>query len=217
MPGSFWLVSATYPRAVSTDASLHGADGTRRRADAERNIEIILDAALDTILSGGEINMAAVARAAGLSRVTVYTHFPTREALVEGAVRRALDRLTATFAELALDEDPPDVALSQLLRSSWRTLARYRTLYAVASTVLSGARLRALHDPVFGRVDKLIERGQDVGAFRTDLPRKWLVATVYALLHLAAEEVNARRLPVKQVGDVLPVTVLSALTHRSGV
>ncbi|MEQ4207463.1 TetR/AcrR family transcriptional regulator [Actinopolymorpha sp. B9G3] len=183
----------------------------RRRADAERNVATIIDAALDGILAGGEVNMAALARAAGVSRVTLYTHFPTREALLEAVVDRAIADAKELARELRLDDGPPQEALSRLLRSQWRTLDRYRTLYALAATDLPPARLRALHAPLFGRVAKLISRGQADGEFRTDLPRSWLVASVYGLMHQAAEEVNAGRLSARKAGDTVTETVLSAL------
>jgi len=60
-------------------------------------------------------------------------------------------------------------------------------------------------------VAHLIDRGQGDGDFRTDLPRDWLVATFYSLLHAAAEEVDAGRLPHDRAPDVLEATILAAL------
>jgi hypothetical protein len=50
------------------------------------------------------------------------------------------------------------------------------------------------------RVERLIARGQDEGDLRTDLPRPWLVATFYSLMHAAAEEVDAGRLDPPKPG-----------------
>lgn len=46
------------------------------------------------------------------------------------------------------------------------------------------------------------------------MPTDWLVATIYGLMHQAAQEVNARRLPSRSAGDVVAETVLSALAAR---
>jgi AcrR family transcriptional regulator len=191
-----------HPAAVAT---------RRRRADAERSIEAILDAILESMAAGGELNMAAIARAAGVSRVTLYTHFPTREALLEAGIDRAIARANDLLSDVAPEEGPAPEALSRLLRSSWQVLDQYRNLYAAAAADLPPARLRALHRPLFGRVDKLVARGQADGDFRTDLPRKWLVSAIYALMHQAAEEVNAGHLTARKAGDVVTRTVLSAL------
>ena len=59
-----------------------------RRATAERNVAAILDAAEELLSQAGPASMAAVAARAGVSRVTVYAHFPTWEALLEAVVER---------------------------------------------------------------------------------------------------------------------------------
>jgi TetR/AcrR family transcriptional repressor of mexCD-oprJ operon len=196
---------------MTRETAVRRATPRRRRADAERNVAAIIDAAMDEILTSRDVNIAAVARAAGVSRVTLYTHFATREALLEAVTDRAIAQANQLAAGLKLDEGPAREALSRLLRSQWRTLDRYRTLYAVAATGLPEPQLRALHAPLFGRVKRLISRGQAEGQFRTDLPQNWLVATVYGLMHQAAEEVNAGRLTPRKAGDTVTATVLSAL------
>ena len=65
----------------------------RRRADAERNVAQILDAAVDALASDPEANMAEVARRAGVVRATVYVHFPTREALIVAVTERAMSEV----------------------------------------------------------------------------------------------------------------------------
>jgi AcrR family transcriptional regulator len=186
----------------------------RRRADAQRSIEAILDAALGVIVAEGQVSMSAIAREAGVSRVTLYAHFATAESLVEAVLERAVAEAHAVLDLPDCDGGPAET-LAALLRASWQILARYRNLYAAASSVLSPARLRAHHQPVLGRIEELIARGRSSGDFRTDLPDSWLVATVYALLHQTAEEVNAGRLALDQAGDVVTATLLSALGART--
>lgn len=200
---------------MSQLAAGRGADTRRRRADAERNIEAIIDTALDQVLVGGELNMAAVARAAGLSRVTLYAHFPTRDALLDAVLQRAVARINAV-----LDRIPPGGTardeFTRLLHSSWQFLARHRHLYTIASAALAPAELRSYVDPVLGRVENLVARGQAEGDFRSDLPRPWLVATIYTLLHLAAEELNAGRLRADEADEVVAATVLAVLDLPAG-
>ncbi|HEX6498902.1 MAG TPA: helix-turn-helix domain-containing protein [Micromonosporaceae bacterium] len=193
-----------------------GAAGRQRRADAQRSIDAILDAALACAPSDGGFNMTAIARAAGVSRVTLYAHFPTREALVDAALRRAMALTAEAFDRLRLDEGPATEALDRMLRSSWRIVERHRNLYQVASRTLSPSELHAYHaEHVLGQIDALIARGQDTGEFRTDLPREWLVGTVYTLMHLAAEQLNAGQLTAAQAGDVVSATVVSLLRRGS--
>lgn len=192
--------------------ALRGGGGRRRRSDAERSIAAILDAALECVPTDGEFNMSAIARAAGVSRVTLYSHFPTREALVDAALQRAFAQTDRALAELPLEEGPPREVLARLLGSSWQVLERHRNLYLVASANLPPERLRDYAGLVLDRIERLLARGRAEGAFRTDLPLDWLVATVYTLMHLAAGEVGSGRTDADVAGDLVSTTIVSLLT-----
>lgn len=74
------------------------------RADARRNRQRLIDAAVELILeSGGEPVMDAVATRAGLGVGTLYRHFPDRQALLRAVVLEVLDR-TIERARAALGE-----------------------------------------------------------------------------------------------------------------
>ena len=189
-----------------------GDAGRRRRADAERSIAAILDAALNCVPSEGEFNMSAIARTAGVSRVTLYSHFPTREALVDAALQRAFAQTHEALTELPLDEGPPQEVLAQLLSSSWQVLERHRNLYLVASANLPAERLRA-YAGAGARPDRAAAGPRPGrGGLRDDLPLDWLVATVYTLMHLAAEQVGSGRTKADVAGELVSTTILSLLT-----
>ncbi|MBS2965449.1 TetR/AcrR family transcriptional regulator [Actinocrinis puniceicyclus] len=193
-----------------------GAATRQRRADAERSIEAILDATLKETPANGELNMSAIARAAGVSRVTLYTHFPTREALVDAALQRGFAQTQQALSELALEDGPPRQVLAQLLRSSWQVVERHRNLYMVASANLPPAQLRAYAEPVLGRVERLLARGRSEGEFRADLPLDWLVATVYTLMHLGAQQVATGRASADRAGELVSLTIMTLLTSPPG-
>lgn len=207
------MTAPSYPVAMSRGRS-PGAAPRRQRADAERSIDAIIQAALEAIAASGDVNMAAIARAADVSRPTLYSHFPTREALVEAVVERALAEARRIFAQIDLDCGPAPEVIATLIRANWQTLNRYRDLSAAAVKLLPPSRFRALHQPLFAPVHALVARGQTVGDLRTDMPTNWLVATIFGLMHQAAQEVNARRLPAGSAGDVVAETVLSAIAVR---
>ncbi|GAA3582555.1 TetR/AcrR family transcriptional regulator [Kribbella ginsengisoli] len=183
----------------------------KRRADAERNIETILRATHELMAHGTLPSMSDVATASGIGRVTLYSHFPSREVLLEEVLRRGIEHTDQVLTELALDEQPPAEALARLVQKSWPILDRHRRVRTIALAEIGPETLRRQHDAAFQHVGRLIERGRAAGDFRTDQPVDWLVATFYAILHAAADEVDAGRLASADAPDLLISTLLSTL------
>ncbi|WP_272257721.1 TetR/AcrR family transcriptional regulator [Streptomyces xanthophaeus] len=205
-----------------SEATRPGPRSRPRRADAERNTAAIVDAGLDCFLADPQASMAAIARAAGVSRVTLYSHFPTREALLDAALDRAVSEAAA-----ALDGahgPPADGAdgtsgpggtaeeLGRLVRTSWRLLDRHSAVFAAVSATLPPERLRERHERILAPVRRLVLRGQEAGELRSDQSADWLVTVVYSLVHAAAAEVQAGRMDPADAPEVLTSTVLAALT-----
>ena len=90
----------------------------RRRSDARP--DEILDAALDQFLANGyaRTTMDAIAKAANLSKGAVYLYFPSKEALLEGLVRRAVVPIAGrVISALSSGADHPRETISLILRS----------------------------------------------------------------------------------------------------
>lgn len=183
----------------------------KRRADAERSITAIVEAALECLRADPNVGMAAIARAAQVSRVTLYAHFPTREAVVEAATRHAMTRARATLDTTALDALPADEALAALTRTSWRILDHHLGLFAAVSATLPPETVRDHHERAMEPLRRLLHRGREEGTIRTDQPVEWLVSAYYHLIHAAAAEVRAGRLPAEAAPDALVGTLLPAL------
>jgi len=86
----------------------------RVRADARRNRELLLDAAVRAFANdGADVTLDAIAKSAGVGIGTLYRHFPTRDALVEAAYRQELAHLCDAVPGL-LRSLPPDEATRHL-------------------------------------------------------------------------------------------------------
>jgi TetR/AcrR family transcriptional regulator, mexCD-oprJ operon repressor len=194
-------------------ASHHTEEGARprRRADAERSIARILDAAVDALGDDQQASMGEIARRAGVVRATVYMHFPTREVLLGAVTERALAEAAAVVAEAEPERGAPADALARVVSSAWGTLGRYHALVAINTSTQTPEELRHRHGSGLGRLLPLVERGQAEGAFRTDVPAEWHLSMVMALVHAASAEMRAGRVPQDEAEAALVATVLGAV------
>jgi AcrR family transcriptional regulator len=192
------------------------ADGARprRRADAERSIARILEAAVDALGEDQEASMADIARRAGVVRATIYVHFPTREALLEAVTHRAIAEVTRVIDAAQPDQGAPSEALERVVDESWRTLGRFHALVAVNMKQHGHEELRQRHSSVLGKLQPLIERGQADGSFRGDVPVAWHLSMLMALMHAASGELGARRVEEADAGPALVATILGAVSAR---
>ena len=190
----------------------HSATKTGRRADAQHNTTKILDAATTCLSRSPTASMSDIAHAAGLGRVTVYGHFPTRDALIEATLARLLDQGETVLGSLDLSGDPRQ-ALGTLIASSWRLIADASAVLEAAQAVLPPGRIRELHARPAQRVEELVRRGQAEGVFRTDLPATWLVSVLHHLLKGAATDIASGRLDPADAPRFITTTVLAAYAN----
>ncbi len=187
------------------------AGGQPRRADAKRNVAAILTAAAECLAKNPDTSVAEIAAAAGVGRMTLYGHFKTRADLLDAVLTRVIAEADETLDAVDVSGDPRD-ALARLVAASWLVVDRLRHVLEAAQRELPAERIRQAHDRVLGRVQSLIERGRDAGAFRADLPLPWLVSLAMNVMHAAATEVSAGRLTSDQAPSVVAGTLLAALT-----
>jgi AcrR family transcriptional regulator len=187
---------------MSTDVHQHP-----REALAERNAEAILDAAERLLARGEQTSVSALAGEAGVSRPTVYAHFPNRGRVLEALVERTVRQAMATLEAAEPERGPALAAMQRILATGWEEIGRHEAIGAAAAGRLSGEAMRRAHESAREVIRRLLERGQREGAFRTDVPTGWLVTSSLALIHAAAEEVRAADLDTQAALDVLTVTV----------
>ena len=183
-----------------------------QREVAERNVEAILDAAEELLQSQGHANISAVAAQAGVSRVTVYAHFPDWTALLEAAVERAVRRTMIALQSVHPEDGPPAQALDRMLAAAWQHLARYGAMAAAVAELLSPEAVTRTHQAAHHTLGALLERGQADGSFRTDLPARWLVTASIALMHACNDEVRAGHIDEHDAVRILTTSVRDLFT-----
>ena len=135
------------------------------RADAQRNLERLLDVAGECFAEGGlEVTIDEIARRAGVGHGTVFRNFPTKDALVVAVINQRIRELVE-LAHEAFEE--PD---------AWEAFAGFFRLlsarYADNLALVEGLE-RCEGTPEKGElaaaVEQLVERAQRVGALRRDV------------------------------------------------
>jgi AcrR family transcriptional regulator len=168
-------------------------DGRRRRADAQRNITSLLEAAKTLFgASGVDAPAREIADAAGVGVGTLYRHFPRRSDLVVAVIRRDIDA-QADAARALLDAHRPGDALVIWLDRYAELLATKRGL---ADALHSGdPAFEQLPDYFWRRLGpelaSLLSAAADDGEIRRDIDSVDLLKAIAHLSHSAAEEGTA--------------------------
>ena len=92
-----------------------GVDGRTARRLANR--ERVLDAALDLVAEGRELDIDTIAERAGVSVRSVYNHFPTARHLVAGMYERGTARMRRFIDELPAPTVPFDERVTAFVRT----------------------------------------------------------------------------------------------------
>lgn len=184
----------------------------RRRADAERSIASITDAALEALAGDPDVSMAEIARRAGVVRATIYMHFPTRDSLLDAVMEKATTQVAEAIREAEPDRGEPREALERVLRATWQQLSQFHSVLGININRLSAKELHRRHLPLTTQFIPLLERGQASGVFRSDVSATWLIAVLRAIVHVASTELQAGRLTHAEVERTMLTTALAAVT-----
>jgi TetR/AcrR family transcriptional regulator, mexCD-oprJ operon repressor len=175
------------------------------RADAARNVHRIVEVAARLLGSDPNAGMAEVGAAAGVSRATVYRHFPTREALTAAIHAQAVEQSERALLACRLDEGSATEALRRLC-GAWLDVAeRYAFAQLAAQPgVFVDDERREHRRRAFGEpLRALIERGQAAGEFSRALQPEWAVRVFGALLLAGARAVGEGALTREEAPDVV--------------
>jgi AcrR family transcriptional regulator len=184
----------------------------RRRADADRSVQAIRQAALEALASDPDASMAEIARRAGVVRATIYAHFPTRESLLDAVMEDATAQVAEAIREAEPERGEPKEALERVLLATWQQLSQFHSVLAININRLSTKELHRRHLPMTSQLVPLAKRGQAQGAFRSDVSATWLIAVVRAIVHTASSELQAGRLSQAEVERTMLTTALAAVS-----
>jgi DNA end-binding protein Ku len=79
------------------------ARGEHKRADARKNIDAIIEAAITCLARDPDVSMSQIAKTAGVGRVTLYAHFENRAVLISEVVAVAMAQTDEELEALDID------------------------------------------------------------------------------------------------------------------
>jgi AcrR family transcriptional regulator len=166
---------------------------SRVEARKPYDIDSLTDVALAVFAERGYdgASMDDVARAAGITKASIYHHVAGKEALLERGLNRALDALFAILAEPEATAGDADARLRFIIRRvAETTLARLPELTVLFRVRGGSALQRAALDRrrAFDRhVAALVAQAQRAGTVRADIEAHTLVRLIFGMSNSVVE------------------------------
>lgn len=164
-----------------------------QRADFTRNERRILDAAARLLADAPASGMAELASEAGLGRATLYRHFPTREALIEGLRLEAFDAVVDVIERYA--SEPVQGRLRRLVEALLEVGVRYRIVFAAPTEERHAQEVRDRFDVP---ITVLVEEAQAAGEIDPELPARWLLVALGGTIGSVLREIAEGRMAVAE-------------------
>ncbi|MGH2978441.1 MAG: TetR/AcrR family transcriptional regulator [Solirubrobacterales bacterium] len=183
----------------------------KRRADAERNLRRIIEAATALLAANPAASMAEIAAASGLVRATLYRHFPTRDDLLRAMYSAALDDALEAILSVEPERGKVTDAIARVVDAVLVVGDRYRILSEERRRY---PELREQEESVGAPLIALVERGRRDGEIRDDLPLRWQVAALGSLINEALRAVGREDIGRAEAGSLVTRTFLESMRPR---
>jgi len=157
------------------------------RADAQRNLELILEAAAGEFAERGlEVCVADIARRAGVGQATIFRRFETKEDLIAAVVERKLDLLEAAV-ETASERKRAWDGLREFMEAAVEVHMQDRGLYeAVHDRLKSDPHMMEKKAHLLESIAALVERAKREGDVRRDIAAQDVPMLVAAVAQAGA-------------------------------
>ncbi|MDT0346001.1 TetR/AcrR family transcriptional regulator [Streptomyces litchfieldiae] len=183
--------------------------GRALRADAERSVRAILEAAERVLADDPGASMEQIAEAAGVTRITVHRRFANRQALMEALAVSAMRQLVDAIEDARPNAAPAFVALHRVTANALRVKSAWR--FALGNPEADAGAAAAMWADINARALDLLSRARREGLLDPAADLEWTRQVYYALLSEAL-----KRPGVDQDPDALATLVIDTLLHGAG-
>lgn len=169
------------------------------RIDALRNRGRILEVAKAAFTrEGATASLDEIAKQAGVGTGTLYRHFPTRDALIEGVYQNEVEKLAAAASQLAGKMSAIEALRAWMLLLVDYIAAKHIIAPALNSIVGGPSRLyEGSRSVIRDAMDELVKRAKHSGDLRRDLDAFDLLRALIGVSYVSSGadwKASARRL-----------------------
>lgn len=176
------------------------------RADAERSVRAILEAAERVLAADPGASMEQIATAAGLARTTVHRRFANRQAVLDALAVAAARQLLDAVDDGRPDTAPPLVALHRITANVLQV--KHSWTYALGLPPAPGSEAARMHAEVQARCIAVLGRARHDGLLGPDTDLEWARRVYYALVGESLHEHDADADP-----DALAARLVDTFLH----
>ncbi|WEH40210.1 TetR/AcrR family transcriptional regulator [Streptomyces sp. NBC_01218] len=181
------------------------------RADAERSVRAILEAAERVLSQDPGASMEQIAAAAGVARTTIHRRFAHRQALIDALAASAARQLVRAVEDGRPDTAPPLVALHRITANVLEVKGAWA--FALELPAAPGSDAAVLHEDIGRRCITVLERARADKLIDEAADLHWLRRVYYALL---GESLRGSPDDAGIDTDTLAARVIDTLLHGAG-
>ena len=139
------------------------------RADAQRNLVRVLDAAREVFAEQGiDAPVTEIADRAGVGVGTIFRRFPTKDDLLVAVVEQRSQQLIEA-ADLALESPDPGAALRGFMETATAMQISDVCWCEAGAELFEREGIRELTDVLVGKIGELLTSAQTAGQIRSDV------------------------------------------------
>jgi AcrR family transcriptional regulator len=176
------------------------------RADAERSVRAILEAAERVLAADPSASMELIASAAGVARTTVHRRFANRQAVLDALAISAARQLVLAVNDGRPDTAPPLVAIHRITANVLQVKNAWT--FALGLPPAVGSEAARLHDEVQRSCLAVLQRARRDGILAADADLEWARRVYYALLSESLNGEDASAEP-----DALAARLVETFLH----
>ncbi|GAA5204235.1 TetR/AcrR family transcriptional regulator [Streptomyces thinghirensis] len=181
------------------------------RADAERSVRAILEAAERVLSADPGASMEQIATAAGVARTTIHRRFAHRQALVEALASSAARQLAQAVEDGRPDTAPPLVALHRITANVLEVKGAWA--FALGLPADPDSEAAAVHQDIGRRCITVLERARADRLIDETADLHWVRRVYYALL---GESLQGNPDDAGIDTDTLAARIIDTLLHGAG-